>query len=111
MYSLYNQYKFSIFHTDILQSIEDGDIVFDHVEKDTNSSFNNFSQKRLTIDSFSKIKQIVTELYTMIYLEKLPIYNNLVLSFIEKLSDSNGNFMCSIRALIRQDSVSLKYKI
>ena len=59
-----------------------------------------FSQKKITFDSFAKIKQIVTELYTMIYLEKLQVDKNNVFSFIEKLSDGISNYMCSIRAVI-----------
>ncbi len=109
--NIYTQYKFSIFHTEILQSIEDGNIIFDHVESDINFNYKNFSQKNLTFNSFAKIKQIVTELYTMIYLEKLVIDNNLVLSFIENLSDGTGNYMCSIRALIKYNTDKTSYKI
>lgn len=109
--SLYNQYNFAIFHTYILQSIEDGDIIFDHVEGDTSNIFKDFSTKQLTTDSFAKIKQIVTELYTMIHLENLPVNDNFIFSFIENLSDRTGNFMCSIRALVRYNEIDQSYKI
>ena len=96
--SLYNQYNCVFLFVDILQSIEDGDLNF--VENTLNSSKNMFSQKKITFESFAKIKQIVTELYTMIYLEKLEVDKNNVFSFIEKLSDGINNYMCSIRAVI-----------
>ena len=109
--SAYNQYNFSLFHSYILQSIEEGDIKFDHVEGDTSSVFKDFSKKQFTISSFEKIKQIVSELYTMIYLENLPINDDFVLSFVENLSDGYGNFLCSIRALTRYNEIDNTYKI
>lgn len=109
--SIYNQYNFAIFHTYILQSIEDGNIIFDHVESDTSDIFNDFSTRNMNNSSFSKIKQIVTELYTMINLENLYIKQDFIFSFIEILSDTTGTFLCSIRAVVRYNPEDTSYKI
>jgi hypothetical protein len=109
--SLYNQYNFAIFHTYILQSIEDGDIKFDHVEGDTSEIFKDFSTRNISNSSFAKIKKIVSELYTMIHLEKLTVSEDFIFSFIEILSDRTGTFLCSMRAITRYNQDDASYKI
>jgi len=109
--SIYNQYNFAIFHTYILQSIEDGNIIFNHVESDTSDVFNDFLTRNMSNSSFAKIKQIVTELYTMIHLENLPVNEDFMFSFIEILSDRTGTFLCSMRSVIRYNPEDTQYKI
>jgi hypothetical protein len=109
--NIISQYNFAIFHTYIFKSIENNNIFFDHVEANTSSIFKDFSDKRLSISSFSKIKQIVTELYTMLYLENLSISEDNILSFIEILSDSTGIFLCSLRSIVRYNEEDSSYKV
>jgi hypothetical protein len=109
--SINNQYSYAMFHTYIYQSIEDGDIVFDHLESDDDATTLDFGSGKITTDSFAKIKKIVTEVYNMIYLENLPLNENSILTFVETLSDSTGIYLCSMRCLLRYNQIDNTWRI
>lgn len=109
--------KFATFSCPILQSIEPEDITFDHTETNIENPDIMLSTGYFNDRSFGKIKTIVSNLSTMLNPEledgssldglKPDISN--ILSFCELLGDTNIMALCSIRAIIKENSDNTGY--
>ena len=109
--------KFATFSCPILQSIEPKDISFDHTETNIENPDIMLSTGYFNDRSFGKIKTIVSNLSTMLNPEledgssldglKPDISN--ILSFCELLGDTNIMALCSIRAIIKENSDNTGY--
>ena len=103
------EYKFASFSCPILQSISEDNIYFDHTETDIKNPNIMFSTRRLIPKSFGRIKTIVSNVYTMLNLDGLLPDTTNILSFCELLGDGYNTSLCSLRAVIKQNTDTKKY--
>jgi len=106
---LLTEYKCATFSCPIVLSINESDISFDHTESNVSNPDIMFSNQTFNLDSFGKIKTIVSHLYTMLRMDGLTPDTSNILSFCELLGDRYNMALCSLRSIIKPNNVGDGY--